>query len=68
VADRKSFLLRIDQGVLDAVQRWANDDLRSVNAQIEFLLRDALRRSARASRDPGTPGPEASDKGNDPIP
>jgi hypothetical protein len=50
VADRKSFLLRIDPAVLDAVQRWANDDLRSLNAHIEFLLRDALRRSGRALR------------------
>jgi len=50
VADRKSFLLRIDAGVLEGVQRWANDDLRSLNAQIEYLLRDALRRAGRASR------------------
>jgi hypothetical protein len=49
VADRKSFLLRIDTGVLEGVQRWANDDLRSLNAQIEYLLREALRRSGRAS-------------------
>ena len=38
MADRKPFLLRIDTEVLDAVQRWANDDLRSLNGQIEFLL------------------------------
>jgi hypothetical protein len=48
VAERKPFLLRIDRHVLDAVQRWANDDLRSLNGQIEFLLRDALRRAGRA--------------------
>jgi len=47
VADRKPFLLRIDPTVLDAVQRWANDDLRSLNAQIEFLLRRALQQSGR---------------------
>jgi hypothetical protein len=52
VADRKSFLLRIDAGVLEGVQRWANDDLRSLNAQIEYLLRESLRRSGRASRTP----------------
>jgi hypothetical protein len=52
VAERKPFLLRIDSGVLDAVQRWANDDLRSLNAQIEFVLRDALRRAGRAPRAP----------------
>ena len=47
MADRKPFLLRIDRAVLDAVQRWANDDLRSLNGQIEFLLRESLRRAGR---------------------
>jgi hypothetical protein len=48
VAERKSFLVRIDREVLDAVQRWANDDLRSLNGQIEYLLRHALREAGRA--------------------
>ena len=39
---RKSFLLRIDPKVLDAVQRWADQELRSVNGQIEYILRQAL--------------------------
>ena len=47
MAERKSFLLRIDHTVLEAVQRWANDDLRSLNAQIEFLLRRALAEAGR---------------------
>jgi hypothetical protein len=47
VADRKSFLVRIDPKVLEAVQRWANDDLRSLNGQIEYVLREALRRAGR---------------------
>jgi hypothetical protein len=47
VAERKPFLLRIDPEVLAAVQRWANDDLRSLNAQIEFLLRRAAQQSGR---------------------
>jgi hypothetical protein len=59
VAERKPFLLRIDSAVLDAVQRWANDDLRSLNAQIEFVLRDALRRAGRAPRAPGDELPKA---------
>jgi hypothetical protein len=42
MADRKAFLLRIDPTVLDAVQKWADADLRSLNAQIEFLLRRSL--------------------------
>jgi hypothetical protein len=50
VAERKPFLIRVDRDVLDAVQRWANDDLRSLNAQIEFLLRKALRDSGRVGR------------------
>jgi hypothetical protein len=52
VADRKAFLLRIDPALLDSVQRWANDDLRSLNAHIEFLLRDALRRAGRLPKRP----------------
>jgi hypothetical protein len=47
VADRKPFLLRIDRDVLDAVQRWADDELRSLNGQIEFLLRRALKGEGR---------------------
>jgi hypothetical protein len=47
VADRKAFLLRIDPKLLEAVQRWADDDLRSLNAQIEFLLRRTLREAGR---------------------
>jgi hypothetical protein len=50
VPDRKSFLLRMDPAVLEAMQRWANDDLRSLNAQIEFVLRDALKRVGRSPR------------------
>jgi hypothetical protein len=49
MAERKSFLIRVDRDVLDAVQRWANDDLRSLNGQIEFLLRHALRDAGRVS-------------------
>jgi hypothetical protein len=58
VAERKPFLLRVDAALLEAVQRWANDDLRSLNAQIEFLLRESLRRTGRLSRDrpPDEPG------------
>jgi hypothetical protein len=48
LADRKSFLLRIDPAVLEAVQRWANDDLRSLNGQIEWILRCALQEARRA--------------------
>ncbi|MGZ3147838.1 hypothetical protein ACVDFE_38825 [Lentzea chajnantorensis] len=50
MAERKSVLLRLDPAVHDALSRWANDELRSTNAQIEFLLRRAL---AEAGRLPG---------------
>jgi hypothetical protein len=60
VADRRPFLLRIDPAVLDALQRWANDDLRSLNAQIEFVLRRALQEAGRMRERTasGTPEPE----------
>lgn len=44
---RKPFLLRVDRELLDAVQRWSNDEMRSLNGQIEYLLRDALKRAGR---------------------
>lgn len=53
--DRKPFLLRLNPEVLEAVRRWADDDLRSLNAQIEFLLRRSLREAGRLRR------PEAPD-------
>ena len=56
MAQRRAFLLRIDKDILDDVQRWANDDLRSLNAQIEFLLRRSLRDSGR-NKDPEDPEP-----------
>ena len=48
--DKKPFLLRIERVQLDALQRWAADDLRSLNAQIEFLLRQALKQASRLPR------------------
>lgn len=47
MSQKKAYPLRINADVLDAVQQWADDELRSVNAQIEYLLRDALRRTGR---------------------
>ena len=51
--ERSSVLLRLDPAVRDALAKWAADELRSSNAQIEFLLRDAL---ATAGRQPGGTG------------
>ena len=50
MTERKSYLLRMDRELLAAVQRWANDDLRSLNGQIEFLLRRALIAEGRAPK------------------
>ena len=47
MSKREAFLLRLDPKILDALRRWASDDLRSVNAQVEFLLRLALRDAGR---------------------
>ena len=51
-ADRKAFLLRLDPKLLEAMQRWADDDLRSLNGQIEFMLRRALRDAGRDKSEP----------------
>ena len=56
--DKKAYPLRISAEVLDAVQRWAEDELRSVNAQIEYVLRDALRKSGRLTREGRKSGKE----------
>jgi hypothetical protein len=54
VPERKPFLLRIDRELLDALQRWGADELRSVNGQIEFLLRRALQEAGRLKAPPGS--------------
>jgi hypothetical protein len=48
VAAKKAFALRLSAEVFDALAKWADDDLRSLNAQIEYVLRDALRKHGRA--------------------
>ena len=52
---RKSFALRIDAKTLEAMQRWAKDDLRSLNAQIEFVLRESLRKEGRLKKQVNQP-------------
>ena len=58
MAERKAFLVRLDPALHEALQRWADADLRSLNAQIEFLLRESLRRNGRLPREqpPAEPG------------
>ncbi len=55
--DSKRFLLRLDPRLFEALRRWANDDLRSINAQIEYLLAENARRAGRLPRRRGTPPP-----------
>ena len=55
MAERKAFLVRLDPALHEALQRWADADLRSVNAQIEFLLRRALREADRMPKPPAPP-------------
>jgi len=53
---KKAFALRIDEQMLQALQQWADDEFRSVNGQIEFVLRDALIKAGRVKRQaPATP-------------
>jgi len=61
MAARRSFALRIDAKTYEAMQRWAKDDLRSLNAQIEFVLRESLRKSDRLT------GPASKNSGSDSI-
>jgi hypothetical protein len=53
VSERRPFLLRVDPELLAALERWARDDLRSLNGQIEFLLRRLLRDAGRLKEDTG---------------
>jgi len=57
VSEKKAFPLRINADVLSAAQRWADDELRSVNAQIEYVLRDALRKAGRLPGHTSTENP-----------
>jgi len=65
MADKKAYPLRINADVLGAAQRWADDELRSLNAQIEYVLRDALRRAGRLPAPPPTPAnPDEGQEGD----
>jgi hypothetical protein len=47
MAEKKKFLLRLDEGLHTAIEKWAADELRSVNGQIEYILMDAIRKAGR---------------------
>jgi len=54
VSKKKRFLLRLDQTLYDTLERWAADELRSVNAQIEFLLKESTRKAGRQKEPPSS--------------
>ena len=55
MSEKKKFLLRIDEKVFESLEKWAADNLRSVNAQIEYLLIEALKKIGRAPKDKTPP-------------
>jgi len=62
-SDKKAYPLRVSAAVLDAMQSWSEDELRSLNAQIEYVLRDALRRAGRLK-----PRPDEASEATTPPP
>lgn len=63
MADKKKFLLRLDEELYAALEKWAADELRSVNAEMEFLLKDAARKAGRLKPQAAAASPEP---GSDP--
>lgn len=63
MSEKKKFLLRIDEKIYTALEKWAADELRSINAQIEFILTDALKKAGRLTIKPQN---EEKDNPNDP--
>lgn len=58
MSEKKAYPLRINAQIIEAMQRWADDELRSLNAQIEYVLRDALRKAGRLPRPADAPPEE----------
>jgi hypothetical protein len=61
MAEKKKFLLRIDESIYAALEKWAADDLRSINAQMEFLLKEAVKKAGRQKEDPAPPEPNPNE-------
>ena len=61
MASKKAFPLRINEDIFQAVRRWSDDELRSVNAQIEYVLRDALRKAGRLPDSTGRQNEQSED-------
>ncbi len=56
MAEKKKFLLRIDESLYNSLEKWAADELRSINAQIEYILKDSLRKAGRFKENIPQPG------------
>ncbi len=65
MAERKSVLVRVRPETYEALRRWAAQEFRSVNGQIEYLLHQSLRKSGRLGRRGASPDPGAGDDGDD---
>jgi hypothetical protein len=69
MSSKRSFLLRLPPELWEALKRWADDDLRSVNAQIEYLLREAVQKSRRTLHNsPNSPDSESEPRKSEPRP
>jgi hypothetical protein len=67
MAESKRFLLRLDPRLFEALRRWADDDLRSINAQIEYLLTDQARRAGRLPKQRTPRSPSDTDTDTDEL-
>ena len=62
MSEKKKFLLRIDEKIYGALEKWSADELRSINSQIEFLLKDALKKNNRLPNSAVNPEEEKKDE------
>lgn len=64
-SENKSFVLRVDAATMDALERWADDEFRSINGQLQWIIADALRRSGRLKKSKEPTLQEAEDNSNE---
>ena len=64
-SENKSFVLRVDAATMDALERWADDEFRSINGQLQWIIADALRRSGRLKKSKESTAQEAEDNSNE---
>lgn len=60
-AENKSFVLRVDAATMEALERWADDEFRSINGQLQWIIADALRRSGRLKKSKSTASESSGD-------